>query len=119
MLDALKDFSIYLAIALACLAVAGFLSAHKQKILTKLREAVQRAEIAVQGSKMGTEKKEMVIAELEANGVKFTAWTDRMIDCTVAYLNMKGGWLKTLAQQKLDGAATNATVSALGGNPNA
>jgi hypothetical protein len=73
MKDALKDFAIYLAISLACLAAAGFLSARKAKILATIRELVQKAEITVQGSKMGAEKKAMVIAELEDKGIDLDA----------------------------------------------
>ena len=87
---ALKSFA-WLVLAGMCAILATVLAARKQAILALVQDLVQRAEKAVDGSDMGAEKKKLVIAQLEAAGVRMTAWLSRAIDSIVAELNKKDG----------------------------
>ena len=83
---ALKSFA-WLVLAGMCAILATALTARKQAILALVQDLVQRAEKAVDGSSMGAEKKKLVIAQLEAAGVRMTAWLSKVIDSIVTELN--------------------------------
>ena len=73
------------------------------RILDRVTDLVNRAEEAVQGSGMGAEKKAIVIAQLEAAGIRVTAWLSNQIDAIVAALNASGAWLASQAKQAANG----------------
>ena len=99
---------IYKIIAALVLAgimavLATVLSARKQAILAMIADLVQRAEKTVDGTGMGAEKKKLVIAQLEAAGVRVTAYMSRAIDDIVAELNDRNAWYAHLAAGDKDG----------------
>lgn len=85
-----------LVIAFLCAVFSRVLRAKKQKLLSLVTTLVQQAEQTVEGSKMGAAKKALVVAQLQALGIKATDKLGTLIDNTVAYLNAKSGWLKTI-----------------------
>ncbi len=93
MIDVLKDILLALILAMVCAIGAYLLRARKQQILTVVTDLIQKAEDAIRGSDMGEEKKKVVIAQLQAMGIKVTSWLDKQIDIIVDYLNKKGAWL--------------------------
>ena len=48
-------------------------------------------------------KKALVIAQLQAAGIKVTSWLDHQIDVIVATLNKTGAWLATKTQEGISG----------------
>lgn len=86
-----------LALAGIFAIIAELLALKKQSILATVHSLVQHAEQTVQGSSMGAEKKALVVAQLEAMGIRMTAWLDAEIDDIVAELNDKKAWYATLA----------------------
>lgn len=66
-------------------------------------DLINRAETAIQGSGMGADKKALVIAQLQAAGIKVSSWLDHEIDVIVATLNKSGAWLATKTQQGISG----------------
>ena len=109
---ALKSFA-WLVLAGICAILATALTARKQAILALVQDLVQRAEKAVDGSSMGAEKKKLVIAQLEAAGVRMTAWLSKAIDSIVAELNKKDAWYAHLAAEDKDGDTSKATGALL------
>jgi hypothetical protein len=109
LLDKFLDIAILLVIAAACIWIANFLVSRKIGIITTINELVQKAENAIQGSKMGAERKAWVLAQLEDKGIIVTAWVSRAIDISVAWLNKTAGWLRGQASSDVsamtDGAA--------------
>lgn len=103
MLDILKDIIIALILAGVCAIGAWLLKTRKQQILAIVTDLIQKAEQALQGSGLGAEKKAMVIAQLEAMGIKVTAWIDTEIDAIVFWLNMKGAWYAGEAKGAITG----------------
>lgn len=92
MLEILKDIIITLILAGVCAIGAYTLKAGKQQMLSTLADLIQKAEQTVQGSGLGGEKKALVLAQLEAMGIKVTAWTSNAIDNIVKQLNTKSAW---------------------------
>ena len=86
-----------------CGLAAYVVRVNKQRILQLTTDLINRAEEVVQGSGMGAEKKALVIAQLEAAGVRVTAWLDKQIDFMVAAFNAHGAWLAKKAQGKISG----------------
>jgi len=109
---ALKSFA-WLVLAGMCAILATVLTARKQAILALVQDLVQRAEKAVDGSGMGAEKKKLVIAQLEAAGVRMTAWLSKAIDSIVAELNKKDAWYAHLAAEDKGGDTSKATGAPL------
>jgi hypothetical protein len=107
MSETIKDILLALILALVCGIGAGLLKGYKKSILATVASLVQKAENAVQGSGMGAEKKKLVIAQLEAAGVKVNAWLDKAIDDIVAQLNEKNAWFTENAKDGLSGTAVN------------
>lgn len=97
--------SVVLGVVLAILAY--LLREHKQRIIKMTESFIQEAEGAVEGSNMGEEKKKLVIARLEACGIKVTGRLSNTIDCLVEELNTNGAWLIQQAKNNaiLSGAA--------------
>lgn len=93
MLEYVQDLCLALILAGVCAIAAYLLRTKKQQILAILADLIQKAEQAVQGSKMGTEKKALVIAQLEAMGITVRDWMSRAIDEIVALLNARKAWL--------------------------
>lgn len=81
-----------LIVAGVCALITVTLKTQKQNILTLIQSYVKKAEAAVQGSGMGTEKKKLVCAWLEAAGVKVTAGLSTAIDNIVKELNEREAW---------------------------
>ena len=92
-----------LTFAALCGLGAYIFQMHKQYILQLTTDLINRAEEAVQGSNMGAEKKRLVIAQLEAAGVRVTVWLDKQIDFIVAVLNAHGAWLAKKTQESISG----------------
>lgn len=99
----MKDFVQILALAMLVYIAATSLRMYKQAILDRVTDLVNRAEEAIQGSGMGPEKKAIVVAQLEAAGIRVTAWLSNQIDAIVAALNASGAWLATQAKQSANG----------------
>lgn len=98
--------SFVLGIVMAILAY--LLREHKQRIINTTEAFIQEAEGAVEGLNMGEEKKKMVVARLEACGIKVTKWLSATIDCLVEELNTNGAWL--IQQAKSNSALHEAAA---------
>ncbi len=108
MKEQILEIIAWLVLAGMCAILATVLAARKQAILALISDLVQRAEKAVDGSGMGDEKKKLVIAQLEAAGVRMTAWASKAIDDVVAELNKKDAWYAHLAAGDKSGDAARA-----------
>ncbi len=100
-MEYIKDIALALILALACAIMANVLKTRKEYILSLVSDLVQKVESAVQGSGMGSEKKALVIAQLEAMNIKGTVWLNSAIDEIVAQLNEKRAWLTENAKDGL------------------
>lgn len=89
-------------LALGCFILALLLKTNRDRILQLTTDLINKAEDAVQGSGMGEEKKAMVMAQLDAAGIKVTKWLDGQIDVIVATLNANGAWLAAQTRQHTD-----------------
>lgn len=107
-MEQLQNIVLTVILAVLCSAIAWMIKANKQRILAYTEELIQRAENAVQGSGLGTQKKAMVVARLETAGVTVTSWLSGQIDSIVAALNSKGAWL-TQQTQEAAGLSDTAT----------
>jgi hypothetical protein len=92
MAESLRNFAVPLMLALACGIGAYILKTYKNSVLAIILNLVKEAESAINGSKMGEEKKAKVIAQLESAGIKVTNWVSKEIDNVVAHLNENAGW---------------------------
>jgi hypothetical protein len=81
---------LLLAGVAAILAVV--IKAKKETLLALVQSYIKRAEVAVQGSGMGAEKKKLVISWLEASGIKITDYLSKAIDNIVKHLNDTQAW---------------------------
>ena len=99
------DVIIYALAAMVCVVLAYLVRLNRSEVLRYVQQLVQGAEQAVQGSGMGAAKKALVIAQLEAAGVRVTAWLDTAIDQIVDTLNAHGAWLAGQAKQATAGLA--------------
>mgnify|MGYP003298683201 CR=1 FL=1 len=99
----LHEIFIYGVAALTCFILAVLVRGNRQAVLQFATDLINKAEVAIQGSGMGADKKALVIAQLQAAGIKVTAWLDRQIDIIVASLNSTGAWLATQTQQGISG----------------
>lgn len=99
----LYEIFIYGVGALACFILAVLLKGNRQAVLQYATDLINRAETAIQGSGMGADKKALVIAQLQAAGIKVSSWLDHEIDVIVATLNKSGAWLATKTQQGISG----------------
>lgn len=104
----IQEIIMTLILAAVCGLAAYLIRENKQRILQLTTELINRAEEAVQGSGMGAEKKQMVIAQLEAAGVRVTAWLSREIDFIVETLNARGAWLAKKTQENISGMEKTA-----------
>ena len=102
MLDIIKNIVMLLVLALVCAIGAGLLKTRKQQILSTTTDLIQKAEQAVQGTGLGAEKKALVIAQLEAMGIKVNVWLDKEIDNIVDWLNTKGAWYIKAAGEAIE-----------------
>jgi hypothetical protein len=91
-----------------CAILAVVLKMYKDNIMATVTRLVQEAESVIQGSGLGNEKKEKVVAQLQAMGVSVNAWLYRQIDEIVAYLNEKGGWLVSSAADAIQDSTNDA-----------
>lgn len=107
----LEELLLTAVLATICGLLAAVLRANKQRILTYTTELIQRAEVAVQGSGMGEAKKKLVVAQLEAAGIRITAWVSAQIDLIVAALNSRGAWLAAQTKQASSGLADAVSKS--------
>ena len=99
------DVIIYGVAALVCVVLAYLVKLNRSEVLRYVQQLVQAAEQAVQGSGMGATKKALVIAQLEAAGIRVTAWLDYQIDLIVDALNAHGAWLAQQTKQAVAGLA--------------
>lgn len=93
-------------LALGCIILALLLRDHKAAVLQYAAQLVQGAEQAIQGSGMGPAKKALVVAQLQAAGVRVNAWLSDAIDSIVAQLNAHGAWLAQQTEQAVAGKGT-------------
>jgi hypothetical protein len=93
MLETIKEIAIALILAGVCAIAGCLIKGRKQALLAAITDLVQKAEQAIQGSGMGADKKAKVLAQLEAMGIKVTAWMSQAIDDTVGLLNERSAWL--------------------------
>jgi hypothetical protein len=98
-METIKEILLALVAAGVCGIGAYLLKQYRQNILTLITNLVQKAEEAVQGSGMGSEKKALVLAQLEAAGIKVKTWMSTAIDTIVATLNEKSAWFVTQAKE--------------------
>lgn len=90
-------------LALGCIILALLLRDHKAAVLQYAAQLVQSAEQAIQGSGMGAAKKELVLAQLEAAGIRVSVWLSAAIDKIVDHLNANGAWLAKQVEQAVAG----------------
>lgn len=90
-------------LAMACFVAALLIRYHRSGILQYAAELVNAAEVAIQGSGMGAEKKALVLAQLEAAGVHINNWLSVAIDKIVDHLNESGAWLASQAREHAAG----------------
>ena len=90
-------------LALGCIIMALLLRDHKATILQYAAQLVQGAEQAIQGSGMGAAKKALVLAQLEAAGIRVNVWLSDAIDKIVDHLNASGAWLAQQTEQAVAG----------------
>lgn len=92
----MKDYIIEIIAALVLAGVCGILAqllkTRRAEIKAVAHELVQKAESTVRGSGLGPEKKALVVAQLEAMGIKLDSWLDAAIDAIVKELNDKHAW---------------------------
>lgn len=105
MIETLKDIATALILAGVCAVGAWLLRARRQAVLALTADLIQKAEQAVNGSGLGAEKKALVIAQLQAMGVRVDAWLDSKIDSIVAWLNQKSAWYASAAAGAIRNAA--------------
>ena len=101
----IMDIIIYGVAALVCVVLAYLVRLNRSEVLRYVQQLVQSAEQAVQGSGMGAAKKALVVAQLEAAGIRLTSWLDTAIDQIVDTLNAHGAWLAGQAKQATAGLA--------------
>mgnify|MGYP001370494843 CR=1 FL=1 len=102
-MDKIQDLLMTLLLLALC-GIAGYLlRTNKQRILEMTTKLIQMAEDSVQGSGMGEAKKQLVIAQLEAAGIRVNAWLSAQIDVIVATLNSRGAWLSAQEKQQTAG----------------
>lgn len=102
-IDTIRDIVTGLILMMLCGIFSWLLRTNKQRILTLTVDLMQKAEVVIQGSKMGAERKALVIAQLEAAGIKVNAWLSAQIDVIVAALNSKGSWLAAQTKETAAG----------------
>ena len=90
-------------LALGCIGLGLIVKINRSAILRYAATLINSAEQTIQGSGMGSEKKKLVIAQLQAAGIRVTDWLDWMIDEIVYKLNATGAWLATQAKQHAAG----------------
>lgn len=90
-------------LAFACIIMALLLRDHKASVLQYAAQLVQSAEQAIQGSGMGAAKKALVLAQLEAAGIRINTWLSVAIDKMVQHLNASGAWLAQQTEQAVAG----------------
>lgn len=90
-------------LALVCIILAMLLRDHKATILQYAAQLVQSAEQAIHGSGMGAAKKALVLAQLEAAGIRVNAWLSAAIDSIVEQLNAHGAWLAQQTEHAVAG----------------
>lgn len=111
MTEVIKEILTALIFAGVCAIGAYVLKIRKQQILATVTDLIQKAESAITGSGMGTEKKAKVIAQLEAMGIKVNSWLSTEIDAIVKYLNEKSGWFADEATDAAEEAINTVTTS--------
>ena len=99
----IHEILIYGVAALACFILAVLVRGNRQAVLQFATDLINKAEVAIQGSGMGADKKALVIAQLQAAGITVSSWLDNQIDVIVASLNSTGAWLATQTQQGISG----------------
>lgn len=99
----IHEILVYGVAALACFILAILVRGNRQAVLQFATDLINKAEVAIQGSGMGADKKALVIAQLQAAGITVSSWLDHQIDVIVASLNSTGAWLATQTQQGISG----------------
>ena len=102
-MERFQSVLLMMIFAALCGLAAYVFRVNKQRVLQYVADLINRAEEAVEGSGMGAEKKALVIAQLEAAGIRVTAWLDKQIDFMVAVFNAQGAWLAKKTQEVICG----------------
>lgn len=89
-MDYIQEYAFQIAVIFA-LGIGGYLIEKygKQVLKNTVNSLVQMAEVAVEGSGLGEAKKEWVIKQLEATGIKVNKKVDKLIDDLVEIMNKK------------------------------
>ena len=90
-------------LALGCFVAAMLIRYNRSGILRYAAELVNAAEVAIPGSGMGDSKKALVLAQLEAAGIRINTWLSVAIDSIVDHLNESGAWLASQAREHAAG----------------
>lgn len=99
--DFIMKILLALILATGCAILSYVLKERKSRILNEVSQLIQKAEAVIQGSGMGSEKKRLVLAQLEVMNVKATAWLSTAIDDIVAALNERQAWFTENAKDTL------------------
>ena len=102
-MNIVKEILFALMVSGICVIVAYLLRSQKQNILITLTNLIQTAENTVKGSGMGAEKKALVLAQLEASGIKIKTWMSIAIDNIVKTLNEQSAWFIKQVDAKTKG----------------
>lgn len=111
MIDKLQSLALTLILAILCGTLGWLVKTNKQRILEYTSQLIQKAENAVQGSGMGEAKKKLVVAQLEAAGIRVTSWLSSQIDAIVGTLNSRGAWLAEQTQEVISGLVSNSDTA--------
>lgn len=111
MIDKLQSLALTLILAILCGTLGWLVKTNKQRILEYTSQLIQKAEKAVQGTKMGAERKAIVVAQLEAAGISVNSWLSSQIDAIVETLNSKGAWLSEQTQEVISGLVSNTDTT--------
>lgn len=88
MLEYIQNFGFEILVIFV-LGVGGYVLKQygKKWLIGRINDLIQIAEVNIQGSKLGEEKKAWVIAQLKIAGIKVTAYVEKLIDKLVDVMN--------------------------------
>lgn len=88
MLEYIQNFGFEILVIFV-LGVGGYVLKQygKKWLIGRINDLIQIAEVNIQGSKLGEEKKAWVIAQLKIAGIKVTASVEKLIDKLVDVMN--------------------------------
>lgn len=102
-MESIMEIVEFSLLAIGCFVAALLIKYNRSGILRYAAELVNAAEVAIQGSGMGAEKKALVLAQLEAAGIRINTWLSVAIDRIVEHLNDTGAWMASQAREHAAG----------------